>query len=79
MPYPRLRPWRPVGMSTSEMEPHWEKMPRSSSTVVDHGMLPTYRRLVGSSDAIVTVCVCVRWSGADRSGELGNARSLNRF
>ena len=45
------------GMSTREMEPHWEKMPRSSSTEVDHGMLPTYRRLEGSSDAIVTV-VC---------------------
>lgn len=44
-------------MSTREMEPHWEKIPRSSSTEVDHGMLPTYRRLVGSSDAIVTV-VC---------------------
>lgn len=58
MPYPRDRPWRPVGMSTRVMVPDWEKMERSSSTVVDHGMLPTYRRLVGPS-AIVLVGACV--------------------
>jgi hypothetical protein len=31
----------PVGMSTRVMVPQPEKMPRSSSTVVDQGMLPT--------------------------------------
>ena len=37
------------------------KMPRSSSTEVDHGMLPTYRRLEGSSNAVLRLCVsCLR-------------------
>ena len=41
MPYPRERPWRPLGMSTCVMAPHEEKIARSSSTSVDHGRLPT--------------------------------------
>ena len=35
------------------MAPAWLKMVRSSSVVVDHGMLPTYRRVVVRASAIV--------------------------
>jgi hypothetical protein len=36
-------------------------MPRSSSTVVDHGMLPTYRRLVGASAMVAEKGFGGRW------------------